>query len=439
MKFFHDIPIRLWLFLLCIHICYFIIALLYGNIYTVDSYGYLHQAQNLLLHHSWYAEDWHAPVLIDYFSFRPPLYACFIIFCQSILSGHYFILVVQHLISIINMLVLFKLFKQSGFSVQVCAKVLMLVLLFYPAQFIHANLVMTEIIFQSLLLFLFYYTLQFAQKSNLRNAAILALLLSVSLLTKPVIILFSVAIAIVVLVQSIREKKPILLFPFLMVPLVFHLICLQHQHSTGYYHFSSVKPIFHLKYNAKYTLVAHYNANYADSVITAEMEQINAQSDYQHRYEMMQDKGTQIISKYPLDYLTIYIKGLLAFFIDPGRYDLFHLFGISDEGFNGLYHELNVKGIAALKEFASKAPLGVLLLLVVNLVWNVIVLACFIWFLCFSKAPWFLRLMVFVFVGYIAAATGVLGLSRYRVPVYPMLSIAVLFAFHHFYFLRKHV
>lgn len=438
MKQLRSIPVSLWIFICLIHSVYFVIALQLGTIYTVDSPGYLHQAANLLNHHSWYAEDWNAPVLMDYFSFRPPLYACFIIICKSVFSTDYFILFVQNLISVCNILLLFRIFHLCGFNRQVSMRALMLVLVFYPAQFIHANLVMTEIIFQGLLLLIFYYTLKFRQSGMMRHSVALSLLLGISLLTKPVVIMLGVLLVIVVIIKCREIKRAWPLVPFLFVPLVFHLICLQNKHSTGYYHFSSVKPVFHLKYNAKYTLVSRYGESYADSSISAQMRVIEAQPDYGHRYELMQSSANEIIKQYPLDYMKIYIKGLVAFFIDPGRYDLFHLFGINDSGFNGLYHEVNTRGLPALLDFAKRAPLGILFLLLMNLFWNVFVSACFIWFLFHKKAPVFIRILVFVFVAYIGAATGVLGLSRYRVPVYPLLSIAVVFAINNFYFARKY-
>lgn len=434
-----EIPTRLWLFLFGVHTVYFLIAYLFGNIYTVDSYGYLHQAANLWNHSSWYAEDWQAPVLIDYFSFRPPLYACFVICCKFISDSNYFILIIQNLISIANLLLLYNIYQRCGLNKKNSMYALMVVMVFYPAQFVHANLVMTEIIFQGLLLLLFYRTLIFVQSVRLINVWWLSMLLSITLLTKPVIILFSIAIGLLVFYNAYQEKKLYLIYPLLMVPLTFHLLCLQNKHSTGYYHFSSVKPIFHLKYNAKYTLLAKFGEYYADSTISAVMHQVNSSPSYRLRYETMQQQANQVIMQYPFQYAKLFAKGCIAFFIDPGRYDLFHLFGVNDAGFNGLYHEFNVHGIAALSNFIKQAPLGLLLILLLNICWNILIAVCFVWFLFYKNAPIFLRVLVFVFVAYIALATGILGLSRYRVPVYPIISIAMVFAYQHFYLSRKHV
>src|SRR6478752_1224276 len=101
----------LGIFIIAIHALYFIIAINTGSIYLVDSYGYLHQAKNIIEHHSWYAEDWNAPILIDYFTFRPPLYALFIIVCKSIVTSDFSILVMQNVMSIFNIFLLWKMLK----------------------------------------------------------------------------------------------------------------------------------------------------------------------------------------------------------------------------------------------------------------------------------------------------------------------------------------
>jgi hypothetical protein len=74
-----------------------------------------------------------------------------------------------------------------------------------------------------------------------------------------------------------------------------------------------------------------------------------------------------------------------------------------------------------------------------NLCWNILATICVVWFMFYRKAPILLRMLVFIFVAYIALATGVLGLSRYRVPIYPQLSIAVMYAYQRFYLSRKYV
>ncbi len=425
-----KIPYQVWLFLIFIHAAYAVIAFSIGNIYTVDSYGYLDQAYNLLHYHSWYSKPWNGPLLPDYFSFRPPLYATLIILCNFFSSSDYFILVIQNLISLFNCVLLYHIFTRY-FNTKQSFTALAIVLIFYPAQFIYANLIMTEMVLQMQVLLLFYFMLKFIETPSFKRSWFIALLLCTTLLTKPVIVLFTVCIAVIILLKTYKVFDYKLFIPLLLVPIVFHLICLQNKHATGYYHFSSVKPVAHLKYNAKYTLVSKFGADYADSTISALMVLIDAQPDFRHRFELMQQSGTDIILNHPAHYANVYAKGIVAFFIDPGRFDLFHLFGIDDSSFNGLFHELNAKGFPAIASFIDSAPLGIIMMLFIILCWNIFVACAFFWFLLNNRFSFFLRLLVFLFVAYIAFASGALGVARFRFPVYPILALCTVFFIHH--------
>lgn len=70
---FLGVPYRYLVGLVAIHLLFAIAALFFKQYYLIDSYGYLLQADNLVNHGAWYAEDWNMPVLVDYFSIRPPL------------------------------------------------------------------------------------------------------------------------------------------------------------------------------------------------------------------------------------------------------------------------------------------------------------------------------------------------------------------------------
>src|SRR5690348_13657353 len=129
----------LGIFIIAIHVVYFLIACRIGSIYLVDSYGYLNQAKNILTHHSWYAEDWNAPMLIDYFTIRPPLYAFFLIACKSIFYSDYTVIAIQGFMSMFNMFLLWKLLEQFHITQKNINITITAALVFFPSQLIHAN------------------------------------------------------------------------------------------------------------------------------------------------------------------------------------------------------------------------------------------------------------------------------------------------------------
>jgi hypothetical protein len=165
---------------------------------------------------------------------------------------------------------------------------------------------------------------------------------------------------------------------------------------------------------------------YADSVIEASITEANAQQDYGKRLQWIDKKAMAIILQYPADFAKLYLKGVAAFFLDPGRFDAYHFFHIDEQNTPGLMLEVQTKGFPAIVQNLQRAPLWLLILLLFSFGWNVFVVLVFIYFLLTSNLPRELRLLLFLFVCYIAAATGPVGVSRYRVPIYPLLFIGVL-------------
>lgn len=417
-------------FIIGIHVVYFVAACFFKGIYLVDSYGYVMQANNIRSLGTWYAEDWNAPLLIDYFSIRPPLYAWFIIALESLWSNMFLVLFVQNILSILNARMAYSFVKKQTGESRNMQMVFVLGLLFYPAQMMHANFVMTEILFQSLLLLLFLSTYHFIKEPGWKNSLKIAVLLSVCILTKPISLFLPFVIVACMFLVVIKQKITLkYIVSFVIVVLVFHGICLQNKHATGYYHYSSIKTINQLKYNARYTLVNAKGEAYADSVITAYMSRANGMQNYGDRLRWMDTKALEIIQEHPGAFVKLYAKGVVAFFLDPGRFDVYHFFAIEERGALGLMYEIQTQGFKAIPVYLKQAPIFALVILAMNFCWNVFVLVCFCWFMLRKYAAFNIRVILFLLVFYVAAATGPVGVSRYRVPVYPFLWMGVLFVF----------
>jgi hypothetical protein len=368
-------------------------------------------------------------LLVDYFSIRPPLYAWCILAFRILTHNIFALLVAQNILSILNCWLLYRFVKKHR-SINRSLQLLFIAgICCYPAQMIHANFVMTELLFQSLLFLLFSVVYQFHQHPNWKSSFQIAALLSICLLTKPVSLFLPLLVVGMMGWSGIRQPASMrYLVSLVVVGAVFVGICLQNEHATGYFHYSSIKNINQLKYNARYTLINAEGEKYADSVIANCIRQANKQPDYGGRLRMMDQQAFEMISAYPVAFLKVYVKGVAAFFIDPGRFDLYHFFAVEEPGTLGLMHEVQVNGMEAISGYMKKAPIILLCLLGLNLCWNIFVTAAFLRFLIQPKISRSLRVFIFVFVAYIAAATGPVGVSRYRVPVYPFLLMGALFA-----------
>jgi hypothetical protein len=412
-----------------IHAVYFLAACYFKGIYLIDSYGYLMQADNIKDYGTWYAEDWNAPLLVDYFSIRPPLYALFLIILHTISENILFVLFVQNIISIINCWLVYEFVKKQVSNADRIQFAMIAGLLFYPAQMMHANFVMTEIVFQSFMLLLFLSMYEFMKQPQWKCSLRIAILLSLCLLTKPISLLLPVIAVCFMLWAIVKQRSKWIFIATLLLPmLTFHAICLQNRHATGYYHYSSIKSINQLKYNARYTLVNAKGEVFADSSIAACMQLANAQPTYGERLQLMDAKASGIIREYPLAFIKLYIKGVAAFFLDPGRFDVYHFFAIEDKGTVGLMYEIQTHGLSAIITYLKTAPVMILGLLFLNFCWNLFACVCLLFFVLGKiRIPANIRILVFVFVFYIAAATGPVGVSRYRVPVYPFLLMSIVF------------
>ena len=417
----------LGIFIIFIHALYFLIACKIGSIYLVDSYGYLNQAKNILLHQSWYAEDWNAPVLIDYFTIRPPLYAFFIVAVQSIFHSDIFVIAAQNLLSVFNIFLLWKLLDKFEITQKNINISITLALLFFPSQFIHANFIMTEMLFQTLMMGVFYFSVKTIQSPNFKSVFIICFLLSLAMLTKPVIFLFGIVLFVFFVVIFWKKNKKMLI-SFLLLPFTYHLLCLQNQHTTDFYHYSSIKVMADIRVNARYILAQKYGADSASNFATQVFKEADAKPDYESRYQYIAERCKEVYLQNKTTFVLLYLKGIASTLLDPGRFDLAVFFGLQDNTTVGFLHRYHTEGIKAIPDILNNQPILLLAFLFFILLWNILGCIAFCVFIFDKKNDLVLRILVLLFVGYIVSATGISGLCRYRVPVFPELVFAITFA-----------
>jgi hypothetical protein len=415
-----------------LHAVYFVFAYFFNaNIYTQDSTDYLSQAHNIINHHSLYAAPWNEPTKIDWFTFRPPVYALFIIVCKSIVNSDYFVLLVQNLLSIVTFMQVARFANQFISNPKFVYATLIAVGIFYPSQFIHCNLIMSDVLFQFILLFAFVTAYKLWLEPTFKNAFICSIWFVVAMLTKPVSFMLGFTLVIVLAFGWFKQNKLKYLLPFILLPITYHTYCSYNKYVTGYYHYTSVTPYFVLKYMAKYTNAQVYGEHYADSIQDVVMMQADAQPTYALRYQTMLTAGKAMIAENPMVFAWFNIKGWIAFMVDPGRFEWYRFLNISEDNFPGLYHLINTVGfIKGINLFLKQAPIGVLLVLALSLLFNVVVFVLFILSLFVKQLPPLLRIFLFLFVAYIVLSTGVLGLSRYRIAVAPLLWIGAMHAWY---------
>ncbi|MFY8020206.1 MAG: hypothetical protein ACOVP1_03365 [Bacteroidia bacterium] len=416
-----------WPIAVLLHLAYFFQAWFSASIYLVDSIDYLSQAENFKNYGSLYAAPWNAPIKPDFFTFRPPLYGWFILVVKSIVASDYAVLLLQSVLSLVSLKSILQFLSKQNIETSFIKSGLLLILIAYPSHLIHCNFIMSDILFQFIMLQAFIYSYYSFSEANLKHTSLAAIFFVLAMLTKPVAFLLGFSIALILLIVYIRKKQAKLLLPFLLLPITYHSYCSYNQYITGYYHYSSVSPYFVLKYMAKYTNAQVYGEAYADRVQDSVMQLANAAPNHTERYRIMNDAGKTFIAQHPFVFLKFNIKGWFAFMLDPGRFDWVHFLNINEGNFLGLYHTINTKGLVnGLIEFLNHAPLQLLAILFYSLIFNIIMAYCFIAFLFSQKHNGFLKLLIFLFVSYIIGSTGILGLARYRIGIAPMIWMAAI-------------
>lgn len=414
---------NLSIFIVAIHLVYFFIAIYFGGIYTIDSPGYLFQANNLVQYQSVYAGDYTIKLLTDYFAFRPPLYAGFIIACKLFVNSNYSVLFTQNLLAIIMLFYVIHWLVQSEVKTKVLNIIIPIYLVLYPAHFVYANTIMSDTIFEVLTFALFYQTYRFYQSPNLKKALLIGLIIALSLLTKPVSILIGLLVCLVLL--FVKNYNKIYIAYALILPLIAYLsVGFAVKKEIGYFQFTSMKSFVAVRCLVKYSASNAYGADYADSLCTATANGADAQISIAKRFDYLDSSCNTFLANNKLAFLKVYTKGCITFLFDPGRYDLYKLFNANDDNALGMYQTLQQFGIKAMLKFLFGLNFFGLITLAFLAIWNIIVVIVFILFLLKSNYSIILKILIAVFVFYFLLTTGVLGVSRYRIHIFPMLLMA---------------
>ena len=179
-----------------------------------------------------------------------------------------------------------------------------------------------------------------------------------------------------------------------------------------------------LRVNARYILAQKYGEDSSAAFCTQVYNEAVAMPDYASHYKHIEQRCTAVYLQNKSTFIFLYIKGVLATCLDPGRFDQAFFFGMQDNLTQGFLHRLNTEGVGSVPDILKKAPVFLLLDLAIILLWNMVLCVAFIIFILHKKIDPVLRLLVFIFVGYIVIMTGISGLCRYRVPVYPEIVFA---------------
>ena len=148
--------------------------------------------------------------------------------------------------------------------------------------------------------------------------------------------------------------------------------------------------------------------------------------DYSDRMDVLSHGTREIIFDSPLRYAWFEVKGMIRFFIDPGRFDLVSFMGQHTKGGKGFLYYLNAQGLRGALRFLFSGGGGMSLLLVFILLANLIKTGGLLLFSLNSRVDPHIKIFLLLLILYIAFATGPLGASRFAMPLIPLVIFMAL-------------
>jgi hypothetical protein len=410
---------------LVIHIGYMIYQLIAQHYILDDSAEYLATTNNLLSEGTLYNGDLNQHIDPALFTKRPPGYPLFLLISR--LFTHHFapVIILQLVLSMMSFFAMLKIFQPDGYARMMVTAFIV----FYPAQFIYTNLVMAEILFQFILMMAALALFRYLKTERFRMLFVYELMIILGILVKPVLYPFVILNILLSLVLYYRYRQRLIIISSL-IPLIFVIIYASiNQQRTGYFHVSSIQQVNLVDYNLYFYLMDQQGEEVAGQVTEEIRSTCGKEPDFRKRSRCLSDAATSIFKENILHYGWFHLKGMGRFFIDPGRFDLYHFFGLESSRGRGFLYHINKSGIKGAWEYLHMQQTGIILMLLGIAFVNFVRAIGFLFFLFNRKIDVAFRLFLFFLVGYIAFATGPLGASRFMLPMVLLVTGAAAFQY----------
>lgn len=413
-----------------LHLCFFIWQVLHGNFYLTDSYEYLNAAANLKSDFLLYCGDINKPVITELLTRRPPVYPLFLAGCQMISHSLILVIFIQNVMSVTGIYLVRQMLLKYGYLVKYDVLFIVLLLL-TPSQLIYANMIMSDTLFQFLIILLVWFFIKYMKERSSVYGLLYAVTLALSALTKPVFVYFIFVNVLFFIWVSIKKStfKPLLIS---LIPLIL-LFTYQYRNyrQTGVFEVSSIVTANVLDFNLYFFLAKTDGMQTADSTISA-IDSISAlQGSYKEKVAFKKQYSIEIVMKRPVKYALFHTKGLAGFFLDPGRFDLVNFFNLNAEKINGLMFKINQVGLKGALVFLLKHSFILLSFLAIIFVSNLFKFYCFIRFIFQRNMNKYGKGLLLFMIFYVAFLTGPLGVARYIMPLAPLyLGCGLLFLSH---------
>jgi len=372
---------------------------------TNDSVEYQKAAHNLLKNNLLYAGEISKHIDYRLFSKRTAGYPLFLIFQNNVSwvvgIASVFLLMLNYFL---GLSVLNTLTKKTNAKYVYSWFFLLNIPLFLHTSFVMADLLLATII--NLAAFV-YCQSRISSSKKIKN---LSLLWCLGVLVKPIILPSILLSPLVFSYLWIKQNK--LYFSSLFPCFVFFLVSFFNQQQTGVFEYSSISTINLGQYNSKLLISEKYGYDSAQSyALRSEFMVPRTQNEYLDYKKTLQSLATETIFTNWPSYLKIHLLGSVKMILDPGRYELYTLLGITPSAFS-LTEMIYAKDWQKLKLFMF-SNIGVLGVFVILFLINLFKVFVFIFSLKELRKYWFFGLIFLYFL----AIVGPVGAARFMLPI----------------------
>ncbi len=379
-----------------------------------DSIEYINSASNFSTEANFYAGPQSTERDFRLYSKRTPIYPLVLHGIYSLHLHRNFIYLLQIFIGLSSIFMAFifmaRFFKNSGLAFLL----LTIFLLFTPSQFIYSQFIMADLWLQFFVMLCILSYFQFHKTQQYGWLISLLIFSTCAALTKPVFLLASFAIGLFCLLHFIKTKKYRWVILFSLIPfLSWALVCNKNKKLTGVLHYSSIGYINLLHYNTNLYLQASQGKEEAAKILEPLMIVPHSKSEFKKNYDQVNETCKQIIISNGMGYTFFHLKGMVYFFLDPGRFDLYQFFKIEEDTSKGFLNQKPRRN-----ELIAQVKNHPFIWLYLGLIFcfNILKTIGFLGFL-WQYRNHNLAIVVSCVVFYIAFLTGPLGASRFALPV----------------------
>gem|GEM_PF-2655833 len=419
--------------MLLIHTGFMVYQLFAQHYLPGNATEYIITADNLRNEGTLYSGDLSQHIETEGYTRYSPGYPLILLLTRLFTQSFVPLILLQLALSMLSFITMLRVFQPEGYA-RILAAVF---ILFYPAQFIYTNLVLPEILFQFLLMMAAFILYRYLQKEKFRLLFSYQLMIVLAILVRPMLYPFIILNMILFLVLYYRYRQRLLIISSL-IPVVFVIIYASfNQQRTGYFHVSSIHETRLVEHHLYYYLMDQRGEEEAQ-VITGEIKtNCGRETDFSKRSECLADAATSIFKEDPLRYGWFLLKGTGRLFIDPGGDQLYHFFGMESSGDQGFVHQANKSGIKGAWEYLRLQQTGMIILLILVAVFNLLRAVGFLLFLFNRKIDMAFRLFLFFLAGFLAVASGPLGMPVSMLPLVLLFTGAAAYQYGSWFSMRS--